>query len=267
MHVFSDGEKRVGDKMVKDEKLRGKNALITGASSGIGKATALRLAQDGCNIFIVARRERELEELKEEIATLGTHVEYATGDVTNEDFAKKVVTHAHEVFGCLNILVLCAGGAFIKPFNTTSINDFRSLVEVNTFGVINFCKEGIKKISPGGSIILITSPAGIYGAKGMSAYALSKGGIVGFGRSLALEMASQKIRVNIISPGFVKTEMTDKLYGNLPEAQKKQIKDAYPLGIGSVTDIANAISFLASDESSWITGIVLPVDGGFTAGV
>ncbi|MFC1718246.1 SDR family NAD(P)-dependent oxidoreductase [Candidatus Poribacteria bacterium] len=255
-----------GENMVKDQRLKGKSAIITGASSGIGKAAAVRLAQDGCNIFMVARRERRLQELKEEIASLDVQIEYAVGDVTNEDFAEKVVLQAHEMFGCLNILVLSAGNAFIRSFSSTSTIHFRSLMEVNSFGVVNFCKEGIKKMSPGGSIILITSPTGIYGAKGMSAYALSKGGIVAFGRCLALELAVRNIRVNIISPGFVETEMTQKLCRGLTEAQNKQIEGAHPLGIGNATDVANAISFLASGESSWITGIVLPVDGGFTLG-
>lgn len=262
MPVLSNGKN-----IMKGQELKGKSAIITGASSGIGKATALRLARDGCNIFMVARRQKQLSETKEEISSLNVRVDYAAGDVTDENFTKAVVTRAHEIFGCLDILVLSAGDAFIKPFNLTSVADFRYLMDVNSFGVVNFCKEAVKKIRPGGSIVLITSPAGIYGAKGMSAYAFSKGGLVPFGRCLAIELSAQRIRVNIISPGFVNTEMTEKLYKGLTQMQKKQIHEAHPLGIGSVTDVANAIKFLVSDESSWITGVVLPVDGGFTAGI
>ncbi len=253
--------------MQEDQKLKGKSAIVTGASSGIGKAVAIRLAQGGSNIFMVARREKQLKELQEEIASFSVCVEYAAGDVTDEEFVKYAVLKAHEKFGYLNTLVLAAGSAFIKPFSVTTSKDFRFLMEVNSFGVVYFCKEAVKRIRPGGSIVLITSPAGIYGAKGMSAYALSKGGIVAFGKSLALELAFQKIRVNIISPGFVKTEMTERLYGGLTELQKKHVEQSYPLGTGSPVDVANAVHFLASDESSWITGIVLPVDGGFTAGI
>lgn len=256
-----------GEDMGNVLKLKGKSAIITGASSGIGKATALALGREGCNIFMIARREKQLGEVKDEIASLNVQVEYAVGDVTNEDFVKKVILHACEIFGQLNILVLCAGVSLIRSFNLSSINDFRSLMEVNIFGVINFCKEGIKKISPGGSLVLITSPAGIYGAKGMSAYGVSKGGIIALGKSLALELSAKKIRVNIVSPGFVETEMTEKLYGRLSDGQRKKIQEAHPLGIGSANDVANAIKFLVSDESSWITGIVLPVDGGFTTGI
>lgn len=253
--------------MVKNQKLRGKNALITGATSGVGKAVAFRLAQEGCNIFMVSRREKILEELKEEISSLNVNAEYAAGDVTNEEFAGKAVSHAYAIFKDLNIFVLSAGSSLLKPFRWTSISDFRYLIDVNLFGVINFCKEGIKKMAPRGSIILFTSPAAICGAKGMSAYAVSKGGIIAFGKCLALELSAKKIRVNIISPGYVQTEMTEKLYSRLDEAQIKLIKDAHPLGVGSAIDVANAVTFLASDESSWITGIVLPVDGGFTTGI
>lgn len=253
--------------MVKEQTLKGKSAIITGGSAGIGRATALRLAREGCNIFLVARRKKQLEELKEEIASLNVHVEYASGDVTQEDFSAEVVLKSHEKFGQVDILVLSAGVSIIKAFNMTSIDDFQSLMDVNLFGAINFCKQGTKMMSTGGSIILITSPSGIYGAKGMSAYSASKGAIISFGKCLALELSVKKIRVNIILPGFVETGMTERLYGRLNEAQKKQIKDAHPLGIGSANYVANAINFLVSDEASWITGIVMPVDGGFTTGI
>lgn len=247
-------------------KLQGKTAFVTGASSGIGEAAAGQLVREGCRVFITARREDRLKELKEKWAPLEGPVEYAAGDITDRNFVKKALGQAHQVFGPLNILVLSAGAGFIKPFDLTSLEDFHSLLEVNSLGVVHCCKEAANKMSPGGSLILITSPAGIYGAKGMTAYALSKGGLVGFARSLALEWAPKRIRVNIISPGFVKTELTQRLYGGLTDVQKQQIEKAYPLGVGSPDDIAHAVSFLASDESSWITGVVLPVDGGLTAG-
>lgn len=256
-----------GEDVMRNRHLEGKSAIITGASSGIGKAVAGCLAQNGCNVFLIARREKQLKEAKQEIASAGVQVEYAVGDVSNENFAKEAVIRAHELFGSLNILVPAAGNAFIKGFAATDIADFSSLLKTNVFGVINFCKEAVKKISRGGSIILITSPAGIYGAKGLSAYAISKGGLVAFGKSLALELAPQKIRVNIVSPGFIPTEMTKALYGSITDKQMEQIKGAHPLGIGSVQDVAKAINFLASDEASWITGVVLPVDGGFTTGI
>ncbi|MBU1932051.1 SDR family oxidoreductase [Patescibacteria group bacterium] len=253
--------------MAINQNLKGKCAIITGASSGIGRAAAIRLAKDGCNIYMVARRETLLKELQQEIMSLGANAEYFVGDVTDDTCAKEAVRHAHAAFGCLNIIILAAGDAFIKSFHLTSTADFHFLMDVNSFGVVNICKEAIKKMNQGGSIVLITSPAGIYGAKGMSAYALSKGGIIAFGKCLALELSSQHIRVNIISPGFVETGMTERLYGGLNEIQKKQIKEAYPLGIGQAGDVAEAIKFLVSDESSWITGVVLPVDGGFTTGI
>jgi 3-oxoacyl-[acyl-carrier protein] reductase len=248
------------------KKKEQKSALITGATSGIGKASVLRLAQEGYNIFMVARRGELLEELKEQISSSDIKVEFAVGDVTDEEFSIKAMSRAYEIFGSLNVLVLSAGCSFMKPYNLTSTSDYRQLIDVNLFGVINFCKNGIKYIPQNGSIILFTSPAGIRGAKGMSAYAVSKAGVVAFGKCLALEVSVKNIRVNIISPGYVETEMTEKLYNRLNKIQIKRIKDSHPLGVGSAIDIANAVSFLASDESSWITGNILEVDGGFAIG-
>lgn len=255
-----------GENMKNNGKQERKTAVITGASSGIGEAAALRLAQEGCNLFLIARREKNLKELKKNISSYKVSAEYAAGDVTDKDFVSKAISRAQGIFGPINILVLSAGTAFINSFNSTSIDDFRSILEVNSFGVINCCKEAVKRMASGGSIVLITSPAGIHGAKGMTAYALSKGGIIAFGKSLALELAPKKIRVNIISPGFVRTELTQKLYGHFTETQKQQIEKSCPLGVGEPMQVANAINFLTSDESSWITGAVLPVDGGLTVG-
>lgn len=248
------------------KRLNGKKALITGASSGIGKATAICLAQEGCNLLLISRREEQLKVLKNEVSAYDIETHYLAGDVTDKGFVDDIYLHVREYFKKLDILVLAAGSGFIKPFGLTSDADFRSLMEVNTFGVVNVCNAGVKFMNRGGAIILLTSPAGLYGAKGMTAYSLSKGGLVGFGKSLALELATQRIRVNIISPGFVPTEMTKKLYGILSDEQRKKIEEGHPLGVGSVQDIANTVAFLASDEASWITGVVLPVDGGFTIG-
>jgi len=248
------------------KRLHGKTAIITGASSGIGRAAAVRLAQRGCNIFMVARRQQKLKEVEDQIEALGGQAEYAVGDVADEDLARSAVGEANEIFNGLDIMVLCAGSSLIRSFQSTTISEFWALQRVNTFGVVNFCKAGVRRMNDGGSIVLITSPAGVDGAKGMSAYALSKGGLIAFGKCLALELAPQRIRVNMISPGFVKTEMTEGLYGKLSENRQKQIRDSYPLGVGCVTDVANAIDFLVNEESAWITGTVLRVDGGFTAG-
>jgi len=248
------------------KSLHGKTAIITGASSGIGRAAALHLAQRGCNIFMVARRQQKLQEVEDEIEALGGQVKYTVGDVADEDLARSVVDETNEIFNGLDIMVLCAGSSLIRSFERTTISEFWALQRVNTFGVVNFCKAGVRRMNHGGSIVLITSPAGADGAKGMSAYALSKGGLIAFGKCLALELAPQRIRVNMISPGYVETEMTKGLYGKLAENQQKQIRDSYPLGIGCVTDVANVIGFLVNEESAWITGTVLNVDGGFTAG-
>lgn len=246
--------------------LSGKTAIITGASSGIGRSAALHLAQRGCNVLMVARRQRMLQEIEDQITASGGQARYVVGDVADEELAQSAVREADEIFNGLDVMVLCAGSSLIRSFQKTTISEFWALLKVNTFGVVNFCNAAVNRMNRGGSIVLITSPAGVYGAKGMSAYALSKGGLVAFGKSLALELAVHRIRVNIISPGFVETEMTKNLYGKLAEDQQKQIRDSYPLGTGQVTDVVNAIDFLVDEKSAWITGTVLSVDGGFTAG-
>jgi len=253
--------------MAQHNGLRNKFAVITGASSGMGRETALALARSGCDIFMIARRKEKLEELKNIIAGMGVHVSYAAGDVTDAEFVKKAIRRACGGSSKPDILILSAGQAFIRPFNLTGSCEFRRLMEINTFGVVNVCKEVTARMNSGGSIVIISSPAGICGAKGMSAYALSKGGLAPFGKSLALELAPLKIRVNIISPGYIETEMTKSLYSKLSSPQLEAIIKAHPLGAGSLKDIVNAIKFLVSDESAWITGAVLAVDGGFSAGI
>lgn len=247
-------------------KLEGKKALITGASSGIGKDAALRLAREGCHVFLIARREEKLKDVQKEIYSFEGQCFILPGDITKSDFVRKAIDSAAQAFGGLDILVLAAGDGLIKPFILSELEDFRRLTEVNAFSIVTVCKAAASKLNPGASVILITSPAGINGAKGLSAYAFSKGAIVPFGKCLALELAVRSCRVNMISPGYVQTELTRKLYGRFNEAQKKRIAESYPLAAGTLADVSNAIVFFASDDSRWITGAVLPVDGGLGLG-
>lgn len=255
-----------GEQGTAERTLAGKTALVTGASSGIGKAVALRLAGQGASLFLAARREGLLAEVAREVAALGVSVGHMAGDVTDEAFAERAVSGAQELGGGIDILVLAAGQALMKPFPSTTTAEFRALMDVNALGMVHFCRAAIRRMRAHGSMVLIGSPAGSHGARGMTAYALSKGGLVAFAKSLALELASRRIRVNVVSPGYVKTELTDRLYGGLTEAQGGRIAAAYPLGIGSLDDVAAAVAFLVSSQASWITGVVLPVDGGFSAG-
>jgi NAD(P)-dependent dehydrogenase (short-subunit alcohol dehydrogenase family) len=248
------------------EKSEIQTILITGASSGVGRACAVDFATEGHYIFCVARRKEKLDSLEKELSGKGK-LSYAVGDVSDPVFVQSAVKQCVNNFGKINSIVVAAGNTFIRPFNKTTIDDFHELMNVNTFGVVNICKEAIKHMEHCGSVVLFPSPAGIYGAKGMTAYALSKGGIIAFGKSLALELAPKKIRINMISLGYVKTEMTDKIYGYLTPDQKKKIESEYALGIGKVEDVVNAVKFLTSDQSSWVTGVVLSVDGGLTSGI
>jgi len=244
-----------------------KVAIITGASSGIGRATALCLASAGYDIFLIARREDKLKKTVKKIKSLGVRVGYLAEDVASAACAEKAVDAAVSKRAGLDAMILCAGQGFIKSIAATSEEEYKRMFDVNAMSVIKFCKSGFQKMRTGGSIILISSPAGIFGALGMTSYSLSKGGLISFGKSLALELAPRKIRVNIVIPGAVETAFIDEVYKFLSPQQMDKMKESHPLGFGKPEDIANAIKFLVSDEASWITGTVLTVDGGFTVGI
>lgn len=253
--------------MKKNLKQNHKVALISGASSGIGKATSLCLASNGFDTLLVARREEKLKDIKQEIELLGVKASYLAKDITIESCAKEAIDKVISDFGRLDSMVLCAGQGFVKSMVATTLKEYRKLFEINALSVVNFCKNALDKISPHGSIVIISSPSGIFGALGMTGYSLSKGGLIAFGKSLALELAPKKIRVNIIVPGKVETEFSNNLYKFLSTSQIEKIKESHPLGIGKPEDVARAIAFLVSDAASWITGSVLTVDGGFTIGI
>ena len=256
-----------GEVVVKMKNNNNEWAVITGASSGIGRAVAKHLAAQGKNVLLISRNQKKLGELREELLSQSVEVYVAAGDVADAAFIEKTFEDFLAQGKSFNHLILCAGEAFIKPFNKTTLDDFEQLINSNMLGVVHCCKFGLKNLKAGGNIIMMVSPAGIYGAKGMTAYALSKGGLLAFGKCLALEVAPKKIRVNMISAGYVKTNMTESLYGNLPETLYQQIVERYPLGVGDVQDVVNCIDFLISEQAKWITGAVFPVDGGFTAGI
>ena len=251
-------------------RLKNKVALITGGGTGIGKATALLFARECASIVITGRREAPLEETVSEIRNVHENAVFIAGDVTKTHDAQNMVRKTTETFGRLDILVNNAGVNY-KPDTTiaTSEDAWDVTVDTNLKGMYLVSKYAIPELSKdGGSIINISSVVGMKGFAGAIAYTASKGGVINMTRSMALELAQQKIRVNCICPGIVETDMYKNFIkaSEKPDALHKQLMQSHPLGrIGKPEDIASGALFLASNEADWITGAILPIDGGFTA--
>lgn len=239
-----------------------KVALITGATRGIGKQIALTLAKDGYNIVLNYRKENaELEELKNEIEKNDVKCLTVKGDVSNFDDCERFVKEAIEEFGNIDVLVNNAGITKDMLLARMKKEDFEQVIDVNLVGTFNVTKNVINYMMKArhGRIINISSVVGISGNAGQTNYSASKAGIIGFTKSLAKEVASRNILVNSVAPGFIETNMTDVLKDEI----KDEIAKSIPLRrMGTAQDVANVVKFLASEESSYITGQVINVDGG-----
>ena len=239
-----------------------KVALITGATRGIGKQIALTLSKEGYNIALNYRTENdELEEVKKEIEKNNVEVLTVQGDVSNFEDCEKIVKQTIEKFGKIDVLVNNAGITKDMLLARMKEEDFRQVIDVNLVGTFNVTKNVISYMmkARSGRIINLSSVVGISGNAGQSNYSASKAGIIGFTKSLAKEVASRNILVNAIAPGFIQTNMTDVLKDEV----KEEIAKAIPLKrMGTAEDVANLVKFLASEDSSYITGQVINVDGG-----
>ena len=239
-----------------------KVALITGSSRGIGKQIAIKFAKNGYNIVVnYINKNEEVEKTIEELKQFGIEVLEAQGDISNYEQSEKIVNSTIEKFGQIDVLVNNAGITKDMLIMRMKKEDFTKVIDVNLVGTFNITKNVIPHMMKKrtGRIINISSVVGISGNAGQCNYAASKAGIIGFTKSLAKELASRNILVNAVAPGFIETNMTDVLQKNVKEEIKKQI----PLKrIGKAEDVANAVYFLTSEESSYITGQVLQVDGG-----
>ena len=249
------------------QRFNNKVALITGASSGIGAAIARRLSEEGAKVSLFARRENFLKKAIEEIREKGSDGFYHAGDVTNERAVKNCVARTVEYFGKIDILLNGAGIGIMLPLAVTSEEKWKYAMDVNLGGAIRFIQsvQPIMTRSKGGVIINISSVFGLIGARGLSIYSMTKGGIVALTKAVALELAPRGIRVNAIAPGIVETELTSRMLEKLTGEQIEQIRQMHPLGFGSVEDVASAVAYVASDEARWMTGTILTIDGGYSA--
>lgn len=242
--------------------LKEKTAIVTGSSRGIGKAIAVKLAQQGANIAVVyAGNSEKAAEVVSEIEKLGVRAKAYACDVSKFDDAKSLVTEVISDFGGVDILVNNAG--IIRDGLVLSMKeeDFDRVIEVNLKGTFNMIKSVYQPFmrKRKGRIINISSVVGINGNAGQANYASAKAGIIGLTKSVSKELAARNITVNAIAPGFIETDMT----ASMPEKAKEAALSAISMKrMGSAEDVANAVAFLASDEGSYITGEVIKVDGG-----
>ena len=239
-----------------------KCALITGATRGIGKQIAITLAKQGYNIALNYRKENEeLENTKKEIEKIGVQILAVKGDVANFEDCENFVKQVIERFGQIDVLVNNAGITIDMVLMRMKKEDFEQVIDTNLVGTFNVTKNVVPYMmkARSGRIINISSVVGISGNAGQTNYSASKAGIIGFTKSLAKEIASRNILVNAVAPGFIETNMTDVLKDDV----KQEIAQNIPLKrMGTTQDVANVVKFLASDDSSYITGQVINVDGG-----
>ncbi|WP_028067087.1 SDR family NAD(P)-dependent oxidoreductase [Solirubrobacter soli] len=245
-------------------RLDGKVAVITGASSGLGAAFAVGLAEAGADVVIAARRADRLQETAERVGALGRTSLAVTADVAKPEDCTRIVTEAMDAFGHVDVLVNNAGVGTAVPASRETPEQFRGVIEVNLNGSYWMAQACGRVMQPGSTIINIGSVLGqTTGALPQAAYASSKAAIIGLTRDLAVQWTARKgIRVNALAPGFFPSEMTEQY----PEGYIESMMARVPAGrAGDPDELVAALLFLASDASSYVTGVVLPVDGGMLA--
>ncbi|MBI4319511.1 MAG: SDR family oxidoreductase [Chloroflexi bacterium] len=245
-----------------DLLLGGKVAVVTGGGSGIGQATALTLAREGANLVVADRNIDGARATADEIRRLGGSAIAVPVDVSDAEKAREMVEAALAEYGQLDILVNNAGVAFRKLFVESDRRDWDIDIHVNLYGAMNCCKAAIQHMIDRryGKIVNIASDAGKTGEQKYTSYAAAKAGVIAFTKSLAREVGRYHINVNSISPGTIETPLSASV---LPEDRGPMIK-MYPMGrLGKPEDVANAVVFLCSDLSEFITGQAISVNGGY----
>jgi NAD(P)-dependent dehydrogenase (short-subunit alcohol dehydrogenase family) len=254
------------------ERLHGKSALITGAASGIGLATAAWFCRDGAAVVLADNQADRAEQEAARLRAAGFRAVASTTDVTNADQVRAAVALAVREFGRLDVLFANAGIGYTGDLLATTDADWDRVMGVNAKGVFLSCREAVRQMlaqSPaGGSVIINGSISGLVGIPGQAPYGPSKGAVVEMTRQLAVEYAARGVRVNCVCPGTVDTVVLRTAMKMAPDPQGflDMLVAGHPIGrIGRAEEIAAAVAFLASDEASFITGAILPVDGGYTA--
>lgn len=247
-------------------RLSGKFAVITGGGSGIGAVTADLFAKEGARVAILDRDLPAGEGVASAIRAKGREAAAWACDVSKQEQVRDAVERAFERYGVIDVLFNNAGVAIRRTVCEAEPEDWDEVMEINVRGAFlcsKFCLQHMNEL--GASIIHSSSVTGITGVRNRSAYSAAKGALAALTRNMAMDLAARKVRVNCVCPGFVRTPLIERLL-NDPNRSRLLIS-MHPLGcLGEPEDVAQAVLFLASDESRWITGITLPVDGGFSAG-
>lgn len=249
--------------------LAGKVALITGGTSGIGRATALTAARAGVHVVITGRREKEGAAVAAEIRKLGVQSLFVQGDVSKEADQRRFVAEALKINGKLSLVFNNAGieGIVGPHTHEQTEQNFHDVFNINVLGVLLGIKHQVPALlkSGGGSIVNNSSVAGSVGLAGMGVYVASKHAVLGLTRSAALEYATLGVRINTVSPAAIKTDMFDRFTGGPETDFAKHMASLHPIGrVGEAREIAEPVLFLWSDAASFITGFDLKVDGGLT---
>jgi NAD(P)-dependent dehydrogenase (short-subunit alcohol dehydrogenase family) len=251
-------------------RLRGKTAVVTGAGSGIGRATAVLLAREGAEVVVHSRSRDHAEETAAEVERAGGRSRaVVVGRIEHEPTAERLAEVVRDAWPSLDGLVLSAGIDNFEPVGVVSVEKWDEIIATNLRGVFLACRSLLPLVRrPGGSIVHIASASALVGSPGMAAYSASKGGMVSLAREMAIDYAAEGIRVNSICPGSIDTPMLRAGFEarDDPAAAEQACIGRHPIGrLGRAEDVAYGALYLVSDEASFVTGTTLVIDGGYTA--